>query len=58
MILADSQHISSFVSHILQFEIHKVLCQEAGQYMPGDDSSKPLYECDIYRNAAAGNKLR
>lgn len=45
-----------FVSHILQFQFHKSLCTAAEQYDP-NNPEKPLHKCDIYKNAAAGNKL-
>jgi len=40
-----------FVSHILQFQFHKALCDIA---QPG----VPLYECDIDGSLAAGDKLK
>ena len=45
-----------FVSFVIQFQFHRALCIEAGQYDP-NDPAKPLHECDIYRNKAAGAKL-
>lgn len=33
------------------------MCREAGQYIPGDPR-KPLHQCDIYRQPAAGNMLK
>jgi peptidyl-dipeptidase A len=50
---ANTPYIRYFVSYILQFQIHKELCIEAGQYPSG-----PLHNCDIYRNAAAGAKFK
>lgn len=59
-IISDLDHVPGgtpyiryFVSFILQFQIHKTLCVEAGQYPQG-----PLHNCDIYKNAAAGTKFR
>lgn len=39
-----------FISHILQFQFHRSLCQAAGH-------TGPLYECSIYNNKVAGEKL-
>ena len=41
-----------FVSYVIQFQFHKALCDAAGETQKG-----PLYQCDIYNNAAAGQKL-
>jgi len=49
----STPYIRYFVSFILQFQIHKSLCQEAGQYPQG-----PLHNCDIYNNTAAGIKFK
>jgi len=49
---------SYFVAHILQFQIYRSLCIEAGQYDPANPSVKPLHTCDFYGSAAAGTKLR
>ncbi|CAG7830941.1 unnamed protein product, partial [Allacma fusca] len=46
---ADTPYIRYFVSFILQFQIHQELCKKAGH-----PSTKPLHECDINANAAAG----
>ncbi|CAH4035592.1 unnamed protein product [Pieris brassicae] len=45
-----------FVSTILQFQIHRALCERTGQYIPGDPT-RPLHKCDIYRNPEAGRIL-
>lgn len=53
---ANSKYISYFISHILEFQLYKSLCIEAGKY----DSSNPntkLHECDFYRSEKAGKKL-
>jgi len=49
-------YIRYFVSFIIQFQFHKALCTTAGQYSP-EDRSRPLHQCDIYRNKDAGKKL-
>ncbi|CAG7837457.1 unnamed protein product [Allacma fusca] len=49
----DTPYVAYFVSYILQFQLHKVLCETAGEL-----KKNPLYECDIYGNAAAGLKLK
>ncbi len=45
-----------FVSTIIQFQFHRSLCKEAGQYDP-KDLTEPLHNCDIYRSKSAGSKL-
>lgn len=40
-----------FVSFVIQFQFHKVLCDAAGH-------TGPLYKCDIYRSTEAGQILR
>jgi peptidyl-dipeptidase A len=39
-----------FISHILQFQFHRSLCQAAGH-------TGPLHECSIYNSKEAGKKL-
>ncbi|XP_063216925.1 angiotensin-converting enzyme-like isoform X2 [Bacillus rossius redtenbacheri] len=53
----DSQYIAYFVAHVLQFQLHKALCEAAGQYN-ASDPARPLHKCDIYQSTAAGDKLR
>jgi oligoendopeptidase F len=53
---ASVPYIRYFVSHIIQYQMHKALCITAGEYDPADPS-RPLHQCDIYRNKAAGQKL-
>lgn len=53
----DTQYMSYFVAHILEFQFFKALCLEANQYEP-NNPSKPLHKCDIYGSKAAGNRLR
>lgn len=52
----NSQYISYFVSHILEFSFYKSLCIEAGEYGP-KKPGVPLHACDFYRSKAAGKKL-
>ena len=40
-----------FLAHILQFQFHRALCREAG-------FQGPLYQCSIYGNKQAGEKLK
>lgn len=53
---ADVEYLRYFVSKVIQFQFHRSLCLEAGQYDP-EDPRKPLHNCDIYRSKAAGSKL-
>ncbi|XP_050664314.1 angiotensin-converting enzyme [Leptidea sinapis] len=53
---ANIPYIRYFVSTILQFQIHRALCERTGQYIAGDPS-RPLHKCDIYRNPEAGRIL-
>ncbi len=39
-----------FLAHILQFQLHRALCETAGH-------KGPLHECSIYNNKEAGEKL-
>ena len=39
-----------FLSHVMQFQFHKALCEAAG-------NTGPLHDCSIYDNKAAGEKL-
>jgi peptidyl-dipeptidase A len=39
-----------FLAHILQFQLHKAMCREAG-------ITGPLHRCSVYGNQAAGAKL-
>jgi peptidyl-dipeptidase A len=40
-----------FLAHILQFQLHRGLCEAAG-------NKGPLHRCSIYGNKAAGERLR
>ncbi|KAI4458412.1 angiotensin-converting enzyme [Holotrichia oblita] len=55
-VAADSQYISYFVAHILEFQFFKALCIAAGEY--GEGSDKALHECDYYNSKEAGDLLR
>ena len=39
-----------FLSHVMQFQFHKALCEAAG-------NTGPLHDCSIYNNKVAGEKL-
>lgn len=39
-----------FLAHILQFQMHRALCEKAG-------NTSPLHRCTIYNNKAAGKAL-
>ncbi|KAF5302724.1 hypothetical protein FQR65_LT08466 [Abscondita terminalis] len=54
---ADAQYIKYFVGHILEFQLYRSFCKEAGEYKPGD-SSKPLHNCDFYNERKIGDKLK
>lgn len=49
-VIADVPYIRYFVSHIVQFQFHKALCEEAGH-------TGPLHQCDIYQSKEAGKLL-
>ncbi|CAL7935105.1 unnamed protein product [Xylocopa violacea] len=57
-IIANVEYIRYYVSFIVQFQFHKALCIEAKQYDSQNPDSKPLHQCDIYNNKAAGNLLK
>lgn len=40
-----------FLAHIQQYQFHRALCEAAGE-------TGPLHRCSIYKNDAAGKKLR
>ncbi|GLH09202.1 Angiotensin-converting enzyme [Gryllus bimaculatus] len=56
-IVTNVPYIRYFVSHVIQFQIHRALCLEAGEYVQ-NDPSKPLYNCDIYESIPAGERLK
>ncbi|MGH9907627.1 MAG: M2 family metallopeptidase, partial [Pyrinomonadaceae bacterium] len=47
---ANTPYARYFLAAILQFQFHRALCREAG-------FSGPLYQCSIYDNKKAGEKL-
>ena len=48
---ANTPYARYFLASILQFQFHRALCREAG-------FSGPLYQCSIYGNKKAGEKLK
>ena len=48
---ANTPYARYFLAGILQFQFHRALCREAG-------FSGPLYQCSIYGNKKAGEKLK
>ncbi|HEX7296251.1 MAG TPA: M2 family metallopeptidase [Pyrinomonadaceae bacterium] len=48
---ANTPYARYFLAAILQFQFHRALCREAG-------FSGPLYQCSIYNNKKAGEKLK
>jgi len=48
---ANTPYARYFLAAILQFQFHRALCREAG-------FNGPLYQCSIYSNKKAGEKLR
>ncbi len=48
---ANTPYARYFLAAILQFQFHRALCREAG-------FSGPLYQCSIYGNTKAGEKLK
>ena len=48
---ANVPYARYFLAHILQFQFHRALCREAG-------FTGPLYQCSIYGNKQAGEKLK
>jgi len=49
-VIANVPYIRYFVSHIIQFQFHKALCDAAGH-------KGPLHKCDIYQSKEAGKLL-
>ncbi|KAM8715398.1 hypothetical protein ACLKA7_002448 [Drosophila subpalustris] len=54
---ADVEYLRYFAATIFQFQIHKALCIQAGQYVPGD-SSRTLDNCDIFGSKKAGQAFK
>jgi peptidyl-dipeptidase A len=50
-VAANTPYARYFLAAILQFQFHRALCREAGY-------SGPLYQCSIYGNKKAGEKLK
>ncbi|HXC71008.1 MAG TPA: M2 family metallopeptidase [Pyrinomonadaceae bacterium] len=48
---ANTPYARYFLAAILQFQFHRALCREAG-------FTGPLYQCSIYGNKKAGEKLK
>lgn len=48
---ANTPYARYFLAAILQFQFHRALCREAG-------FNGPLYQCSIYGNGKAGEKLK
>ena len=48
---ANTPYARYFLAAILQFQFHRALCREAG-------FNGPLYQCSIYGNKRAGEKLK
>ncbi|XP_077861596.1 angiotensin-converting enzyme-like [Saccoglossus kowalevskii] len=46
----NTPYIRYFISHVLQFQMHRSLCETAG-------NTRSLHQCDIYRSKEAGKKL-
>lgn len=54
----NSQYIAYFMAHLLEFQMYKALCIDAGEYDPTNPTSEPLHKCDFYENKKAGERLR
>ncbi len=50
-VAANTPYARYFLAAILQFQFHRALCREAG-------FNGPLYQCSIYGNRKAGEKLK
>ncbi|WP_437948373.1 M2 family metallopeptidase [Sorangium sp. So ce296] len=50
-VAASVPYIRYFFAHILQFQLHRALCEEAGH-------KGPLHRCTIYGSEQAGERLR
>src|SRR5262245_65254654 len=48
---ANTPYTRYFLADILQFQLHRALCEAAGQ-------KGPLHRCSIYGNKAAGERLK
>lgn len=50
-VAASVPYLRYFFAHILQFQLHRALCEEAGH-------KGPLHRCTIYGSEQAGERLR
>ena len=50
-VAANVPYTRYFLARVLQFQFHRALCKEAGY-------TGPLHRCSIYKNQAAGAKLK
>ncbi|XP_033225312.1 angiotensin-converting enzyme-like isoform X2 [Belonocnema kinseyi] len=57
-IISDVEYLRYYVSFVVQFQFHRSLCIEAGEYNPEDPNTKPLHECDITDSKKAGNLMK
>lgn len=57
-IVASVEYIRYFVSFVVQFQFHRSLCIEAGQYDPQNPQTKALSECNIYGSKEAGKLFK
>lgn len=55
---SDYSYIAYFFAHILEFQLHRSLCVEAGEYDPLNKEELPLHNCDIFNSIQVGDKLR
>lgn len=53
----NSQYIAYFLAHLLEFQMYKALCIDAGEYDPSNPKSEPLHKCDFFENKEAGARL-
>nr|CAD7409048.1 unnamed protein product [Timema cristinae] len=56
-VAANVPYIRYFISAILEFQMHRHMCEVVGEYDP-NDTRKPLHSCDIYQKQQAGTLLR
>lgn len=55
--IITNDEFSKFIALVLQYQFHRALCVESGQYYQNDEL-RPLCECDIYGSINAGNVLK
>lgn len=48
---ANTPYLRYFLAHVLEFQLHRALCKEAG-------FTGPLYACSVYGSTAAGDRLK